>query len=135
MYPTTTTLVFALGFGSLLMVCCGFWLAYRQQRQQLDALSKRLERLQSAFDMTSDCGIGVGRKVMAMEKRLQATELKQNELESTDIQKVSYNEAVRLLGMGAAVEDLVRSCGLTRAEANLLKALQTSQPKHQARNR
>ncbi|RMF13042.1 MAG: DUF2802 domain-containing protein, partial [Gammaproteobacteria bacterium] len=41
-----------------------------------------------------------------------------------DAQRVSYNEAVRLLQMGASLDELVDACGLSRAEAELIAALQ-----------
>jgi len=106
-----------------------------RQHQRMKVLAQTLQTLQDRMEMTSGSGMGVGRKVMSMERRLQAAEQKQKEIEITDLQKVSYNEAVRLIGMGADVEDLVNSCGLTRAEANLLKALQSSQVSMQLKHR
>ena len=119
---------------SLVLLGVGYWFVFRQQ-QRLKTLEQNLASLKTNLEMSSDSGIGVGRKVLSMERRLHATEQKQQEIESADLEKVSYNEAVRLLSLGANVDDLTGSCGLTRAEANLLKVLHASQPKMQTKNR
>jgi hypothetical protein len=124
-----------LGAALSLLICGLTWLVLRLHQQRIKLLEQTLSALQSQLAMASDSGIGVGRKVVAMERRLHATEQKQKEIESTDLQKVSYNEAVRLIGMGAEVDDLVTSCGLTRAEANLLQTLHASQYRVQLKQR
>lgn len=112
----------------------GFFLMLGFYRQRIRRLEIDLAALQGYLEAAADSGVGVGRKVISLEKRLRAAEQKQQEIEGTDLQKVSYNEAVRLIGMGANVEDLVKSCGLTRAEANLLEVLHSSQNARQIKN-
>lgn len=120
----------------ILMLCCGGlgWLLSVHQKK-IRRLEKAIAALRGHVEVAADSGVGVGRKVITIEKRLRATEQKQQEIESTDLQKVSYNEAVRLISMGAKVDDLVSSCGLTRAEANLLEVLYVSQTASQIKNR
>jgi len=116
-----------------LTVCVAFLLHMRQQRQSIHSLGNQVSQVNDQLLMLSDSGKGVGRKVVALDRRLKHTERKQQELESNDIQQVSYNEAARLLSLGADVEDLVTTCGLSRAEADLIKVLHTSQEPNQAR--
>ncbi|RMF16753.1 MAG: DUF2802 domain-containing protein, partial [Gammaproteobacteria bacterium] len=57
----------------------------------------------------------MGRRLLLLEKRFNALQRKHRELEAEDAQRVSYNEAVRLLQMGASLDELVDACGLSRA--------------------
>ncbi len=130
--PSWLTLVglsanFTIG-GALLMYI-------RQQRHCIRELEQKLEKVNEQLLMVSDSGKGVGRKVVALDQRLKATERKQKELEANDVQQVSYNEAVRLLSLGANVDDVMTTCGLSRAEADLIKVLHNSQVSSQARYR
>ena len=116
-----------------LTVCVAFLLHLRQQRRSIHSLGNQVSQVNEQLLMLSDSGKGVGRKVVALDQRLKHTERKQQELEANDVQQVSYNEAARLLSLGADVEDLVTTCGLSRAEADLIKVLHSSQVPNQAR--
>ena len=70
--------------------------------------------------------MGMGRKVLFMERKLEALESTIEEMQKNDPSKVSYSEAARLVELGAGVEDLMNSCGISRPEAELVKALTTS---------
>ncbi|MFD1384231.1 DUF2802 domain-containing protein [Rhodanobacter aciditrophus] len=67
--------------------------------------------------------IGMGRRLVAIEKRLNMAVERQSELISKEGSSVSYNRAMELLEMGATVDDLVSKCGLIRAEAELISLL------------
>ncbi|MBU6949852.1 DUF2802 domain-containing protein [Hahella sp. HN01] len=118
-------LLVSLCFGLVVAIAC-FTLC-RMQAKRIVRLEIEVGQMRDKLNMLSDSGIGVGRKVVSIDQRLKAAELKQKELQTMDVQKVSYNEAARLLSLGAEVEDLVKVCGLTRAEADLIKALHSSQ--------
>ncbi|WP_020410445.1 DUF2802 domain-containing protein [Hahella ganghwensis] len=130
--PGWVTLV---GLAANFTVGGALMLYIRQQRHYIQDLEKRLETFDEQLLMVSDSGKGVGRKVVALDKRMKAAERKQKELESNDVQQVSYNEAVRLLSLGADVDDVMTTCGLSRAEADLIKVLHNSQMSSQARYR
>ena len=65
----------------------------------------------------------MGRRLVAIEKRLNMAVERQSELISKEGSSVSYNRAIELLEMGASVDDLVSKCGLIRAEAELISLL------------
>ncbi|RRV07395.1 DUF2802 domain-containing protein [Pseudomonas sp. v388] len=50
-------------------------------------------------------------------------------LEQRDPSTLSFAQAARLVGMGASVEELTQSCGLTQAEAQLMTKLHGNTPK------
>jgi len=67
--------------------------------------------------------MGVGRKVLQLEKQIEQLEVKIEEMQKNDPSKVSYSEAARLVELGAGVDDLMNSCGISRPEAELVSAL------------
>lgn len=82
----------------------------------IDSLSKEVQGI-------SHGSMGVGRKVLALEKQIELLNARIEELQKNDPAKVSYSEAARLVEMGAKVEDLMNSCGISRPEAELVSAL------------
>jgi len=66
--------------------------------------------------------IGMGRRLVAIEKKLNIAVERQSEILSKE-GSVSYNRSMELLDMGATVDDLVAKCGLIRAEAELIDLL------------
>ena len=67
--------------------------------------------------------IGMGNRLLAIERKLDITVEKQQELENRDPSVLAYNQAAKLMEMGADVDDLVRSCGIGRPEAELMALL------------
>jgi len=64
--------------------------------------------------------IGVGQRLLDVEKKLNHTMERQTDLEQKDIGSLPYNYAIRLVEMGATSDDLVENCGLARVEADLI---------------
>ncbi|SFX22667.1 DUF2802 domain-containing protein [Marinospirillum alkaliphilum] len=64
--------------------------------------------------------IGVGQRLVEVEKRLNNTVERQMEIEQRDPGSLPYAYAVRLVEMGATTEDLINNCGLARVEAELI---------------
>ncbi|NVK73719.1 DUF2802 domain-containing protein [Marinomonas sp. CT5] len=96
-------------------------------------LSKRLKRLKLQQDevalnqkkqvqVLASGSIGMGRRLVTIEKKLNLAVEKQSEILSKE-GGVSYNRAMELLEMGATIDDLVSKCGLIRAEAELINLL------------
>ncbi|WP_111639217.1 DUF2802 domain-containing protein [Marinomonas shanghaiensis] len=96
-------------------------------------LSKRLEKMKQEraevelnqkkqVQVLASGSIGMGRRLVAIEKKLNLAVEKQSEILSKE-GGVSYNRAMELLEMGATIDDLVSKCGLIRAEAELISLL------------
>lgn len=64
--------------------------------------------------------IGVGQRLLEVEKKLNQTMERQADLEQKDTGSLPYNYAIRLVEMGANADDLVENCGLARVEADLI---------------
>jgi len=85
----------------------------------VDELSKEIQGI-------SHGSMGVGRKVLVLEKHIERLEARIEEMQKNDPSKVSYSEAARLVELGAGVDDLMNSCGISRPEAELVSALTES---------
>lgn len=88
-----------------------------KQRHQESELNQRKQ-----VQVLASGSIGMGRRLVAIEKKLNLAVEKQSEILSKE-GGVSYNRAMELLEMGATVDDLVSKCGLIRAEAELISLL------------
>jgi len=93
--------------------------ASKKSEQLVDSLAKEIQGI-------SHGSVGVGRKVLLLEKHIEKLETVIEEIQKNDPAKVSYSEAARLVELGAGVEDLMNSCGISRPEAELVSALTES---------
>ena len=87
-------------------------------REHAEAESSQKKQVQ----VLASGSIGMGRRLVAIEKKLNLAVEKQSEILSKE-GGVSYNCAMELLEMGATIDDLVSKCGLIRAEAELISLL------------
>lgn len=76
--------------------------------------------LRTEIQAMSSTTIGMGKRIVDVESKLELSLEKQFELEQRDPDEVVYSQAARLVEMGANVDDLVQSCGIGRPEAELM---------------
>lgn len=88
-----------------------------RQRQESHLLMHALRNEAHAMGSGS---IGVGQRLVEVEKRLFKMAERQEDAEQSDSGATPYAYAVRLVEMGATAEDLVNNCGLAKVEADLL---------------
>lgn len=96
------------------------------------SVEKRVEKTERLLDALSNevqgaCqgSIGVGKRTLQLEKHLYALGERLDEMQNNDPARVSYSEAARLVELGASVDDLMNTCGISRPEAELVSALTT----------
>lgn len=122
-----------------------------KQKQQTAASEKALDRLSRELQLANDGSIGMGRRLMAMERKLLTLEQHQaaaavsndatgtaetqNQPQGAELPKTSpvsageedefeaYSEAAEMLSTGVSAEDVARQCGLSRAEASLIELM------------
>jgi hypothetical protein len=113
-----------LGLGvitlSALMIGVHSYRCLKRQERRYQAL---LNVLRHEIRVMSSGAIGMGRRLRGVEARLNITAEKQQELENRDPGTLAYNQAAKLMEMGAEVDDLVSSCGIARPEAELMALL------------
>jgi len=90
-----------------------------ESRQQNELLLVRQEQLTRDLATFQQGSIRMGEELAALRQQLKRLEDKQLKLETHDPQSLPYSQAARLVGMGASIEDLTQSCGLSKSEAEL----------------
>lgn len=108
-----------VAFASLISVVIAFN-CYRKSEKARQKVTEELATVLSEFQAFKSSSIGIGKKLMGIEKELADAVEKQQDFEFQDPNSLPYTQASRLIQMGADAEDLVNSCGLSKAEAELL---------------
>ncbi|WP_339845894.1 DUF2802 domain-containing protein [uncultured Halopseudomonas sp.] len=116
-----------LGLGVLVAVLLALYLANRRVARQVQALEERqlqrLQQLKNEVNTFQQGSIRMGEDLLALREQFKRMEDKQQRIEQHDPQSLPYNQAARLVSLGASVEDLTQSCGLSKAEAELVAKL------------
>jgi hypothetical protein len=99
----------------------------RQLRGLQVALKSRCDILGRELHVTASTGMGVGQRLVACERQLHELRTTIEEMRQNDPLRVSYDEAARLVDLGADVDDLMNTCGISRPEAELVSALKKRQ--------
>ncbi|SDR96430.1 Protein of unknown function [Halopseudomonas xinjiangensis] len=117
-------LVLGLGLGLLIAGLVGLALACRRLGSRLTEMDaahrERIDTLTRDIAGYQQGTIRMGEELVALREQLRRMEDKQQRIEQHDPQSMPYNQAARLVGMGASLEDLTQSCGLSKAEAELV---------------
>jgi len=103
-----------------LVITSMLWVRIRRQEKRHQVL---INVLRNEIQGMTGSSIGVGKRLMTVEQKLDIAVEKQHELENRDPGVLAYNQAARLMEMGAGVDDLVKSCGIGRPEAELMALL------------
>ncbi len=118
-------LVIVLGILAILSIGTVF-IAYLNRRatSRLQRMHKtEVNQLQQDVQAMAKSAVGMGQKVLEMERRLNDVLKKQFTILNSQPEHPSYDQATRLIAMGASQQDLVNSCGFSHAEAELLFSL------------
>jgi len=123
-------LLLALACVTLGGVC--IWLAGRQRefarmfehQTQRDALrDQAIKELRKRLDTYLTGSIRMGEELYELRRTVAPLPDKLTQIEQRDPSNLSFTQAARLVGLGASVDDLTQSCGLSRAEAELVSKL------------
>ena len=112
------------------IVCHGL---YRSQQRMLAeqarrdaARDARIKELGKRLDAYLTGSIRMGEELHELRRVVAPLPDKLSQIEQRDPSSLSFTQAARLVGMGASVEDLTHSCGLSQAEAELISRLHQS---------
>jgi hypothetical protein len=86
-------------------------------------LKERCGDLGRELHATASGSMGVGQRVVSCERQLHELRGTLDEMRQNDPLRISYDEASRLVDLGADIEDLMNTCGISRPEAELVSAL------------
>jgi cell division protein FtsB len=94
------------------------------QQAEGDALrDQRIKDLGKRVDNYQNGSVRMGEDLHELRAVVGPLPDKLAQLEQRDPSSLSFAQAARLVGMGASVDELTQSCGLTQAEAELMSKL------------
>ncbi|MBL0797684.1 DUF2802 domain-containing protein [Pseudomonas sp. B7] len=97
------------------------------QQAQGDALrDQRIKDLAKRVDDYQNGNVRMGEALHELRSVVGPIPDKLAQLEQRDPSSLSFAQAAKLVGMGASVDELTQSCGLTQAEAELMRKLHKS---------
>lgn len=102
-------------------------LARRELRQLRVQLKERCDTLGRELHATTSGSMGVGQRLVTCERQLHEMRSMLDEMRQNDPLRISYDEASRLVDLGADIDDLMNTCGISRPEAELVSALRKRQ--------
>ncbi|CAK16502.1 DUF2802 domain-containing protein [Pseudomonas entomophila] len=108
-----------------------FFLNYSKRQRELaaqqaqgDALrDQRIKDLGKRLDDYQNGTVRMGEAIHELRAVVAPLPEKLQQLEQRDPNSVTFTQAAKLVGMGASVEELTQTCGLTQAEAQLMSKL------------
>ena len=108
-----------------------FFLNYSKRQRELaaqqaqgDALrDQRIKDLGKRLDDYQNGTVRMGEAIHELRAVVAPLPEKLQQLEQRDPNSVTFTQAAKLVGMGARVEELTQTCGLTQAEAELMRKL------------
>jgi len=112
-----------------------FFLSYSKRQRELaaqqaqgDALrDQRIKDLAKRLDDYQNGSVRMGEALHELRATVAPLPDKLLQLEQRDPNSLSFAQAARLVGMGASVDELTQSCGLTQAEAELMSKVHRSE--------
>ena len=98
-----------------------------QNRQLKATLKDRCDTLGRELHAATSGSMGVGQRLVVCERQLHELRSTIDEMRQNDPLRISYDEASRLVDLGADIDDLMNTCGISRPEAELVSALRKRQ--------
>jgi len=97
-----------------------------QLRNQAEQQDRLFQRLTKELAVSNTGSVGMGQRLLAMEKKLQSAAKTQTKIDYyQDDEYQPYNQAAQLFKMGMDIDEVSRRCGLSRAEASLIHMMQS----------
>ncbi|EGH26027.1 hypothetical protein PSYMO_33235, partial [Pseudomonas amygdali pv. mori str. 301020] len=97
------------------------------ERDEAAALrDQRIKELARRLDNYQNGTVRMGEALHELRAIVAPLPDKLTALEQRDPSTLSFAQAARLVGMGASIDELTQSCGLTQAEAQLMTKLHSN---------
>ncbi|MCG6542219.1 DUF2802 domain-containing protein [Pseudomonas sp. KSR10] len=132
MIASLVAAVVALALCCLALLGCCIWL-FRRQRQQAElqaredaARDKRIKALGARLENYLESSVRMGNDLQELSRIVTPLPEKLSQLEQRDLNNFTFSQAAKLVGMGASIDDLTQSCGLSQSEAELMRKLHES---------
>lgn len=96
-------------------------------RKQAAVHDESQQRLQRELKVTQSSAVGMGKRLLLLEQQLAAGTATPTPAAQTPAAAMTDNlkDAVSLLNAGLTAEEVARRCGISKAEASLMKLMQS----------
>jgi len=119
--------VVIFGLGIALLLLAGILAQTLQTLRGMQSAQTRIdadiEVLRKEITAVGQGAVGLGKRLQVLQRRQQSTERRQEDLEFKDVGNIAISHANKLVQMGAATDELMSTCGLSQAEANLVSLM------------
>ena len=85
----------------------------KESDRQRETVKRELQELRSGT-------IGVGRRMLELEKKASQQDARLDEAKNQDPQAKLYTRAMKMVDLGAGVDELINECEIPKAEAELI---------------
>lgn len=120
----TPSLLLMLALTLMILVQSLFFVLHSRQIKALkEELSRVASEQNAALNANAKSLVKLQATITVLEKKLNRTVQRQQDLENKDAGSLTYEQASKLIELGAAPEDLVKTCGLSQAEAHLVSLM------------
>lgn len=121
--PLMLALLLVLSLSLSLGLALMLFINARKINNLHQVLTENSTRQEALLRANSGAVLKLGGSLHTLEQRVTLTSRRQQELENKDAGSLTYDQASKLIQMGAAPEDLVKTCGLSQAEAKLVSLM------------
>lgn len=90
--------------------------------RQAAAAREQILQLEQKIGVATSGAVGMGNRIVALERKLQALQEKQENIGGVD--EFAYNQALQMFEQGADVATVASNCGFSASEAQLMALVQ-----------
>jgi len=114
---------------SLTICLIGIWLIIQslKTRRRFAKLEHTVEQFQNQLNVAISGSMGMGQRILSLEKRLSALRSQEQSPKSSDGGDFAYSQAMQMLNQGADIDTVASHCGFSSLEAELLSLVKQKQ--------
>jgi len=95
--------------------------------KRVDSLTAKLDlshkKQIKALKVVNQGAIGVGKRLLKIDKKLNVVLLQQSQLEMKDPENLNYQHALSMMQTGLDPQNVMKTCGLAQGEVELIQSL------------
>lgn len=95
---------------------------HRNAKVWVQHTDQQIEKLHKQIAVTTQGGIGMGQRLLALENKLRELQAKQDEQVGGD--SFAYSQAMQMFKQGADIATVASNCGFSNSEAELMALVQ-----------
>jgi len=113
--------------GAFLLMAGFFW-ALQQNRAKVEKIKQQLDDLKNRMVSIQSSNISQGKSICRLNAEVKTLLAQRQHMEEhTKMANKAYQQAAKMLSMGASPDDIMDCCELTRGEVQLIAQLQRSE--------